>query len=134
MIFSNLINLINRGLSIWTFWMLWPCSKASKVSFESIKINIWKHQKQQGIKFDALLTLFWENINFPVKLWLNELRIRKHCFSLSFSDGFNTTHISASVVKQDEINPSFFWSKIIFDAFKKYLRQGKFWQERKKKP
>ena len=118
--------------------MLCLCSKASKLSFESIKINIWKHiwkhQKQQAIKFDSLLTLFWENINFPVKLWLYELRIRKHCFSLSFSDGFNTTRISLSVVKQDEINPSIFWSKIIYDAFKKNLRQGKFWQEMKKMP
>ena len=37
-----------------------------------------------------------------------------------------------SVVKQDVGNPSFFWSKIIFDAFKKNSRKGKFWQERKK--
>ena len=63
-----------------------------------------------------------------------ELRIRKHCFSLCFSDGFNNTNISSSVVKQDERNSSFLWSKIIFDASKKTLRKGKFWQERKKMP
>ncbi len=34
-----------------------------------------------------------------------------------------------SVVKQDVGNPSFFWSKIIFDAYQKTLRKGKFWQE-----
>ena len=61
--------------------------------FESIIINIWKHQKQGAIKFDALLTFFKENIIFPVKLWLHELRIRKHCFSQSFSDGLNSTNI-----------------------------------------
>ena len=37
-----------------------------------------------------------------------------------------------TVVKQDERNFSFFWSRIIFDALKKTLRKGKFWQERKK--
>jgi len=37
-----------------------------------------------------------------------------------------------TVVKQDERNLSFFWSRIIFDALKKTPRKGKFWQETKK--
>ena len=49
------------SLSISTLWRLWPCSKASKVYFESIKNNIWKHQKQQAIKFDAVLTEWVKN-------------------------------------------------------------------------
>ena len=36
-----------------------------------------------------------------------------------------------SVVKQDERNLSFFWSKTILEAFKKNPRKGKFWIERK---
>ena len=65
--------------------------------------------KEDDILSDPELTLFWENINFPVKLWLNELRIRDHCVSLSFSDRFiNTPQIFPhSAVKQDERNPSF---------------------------
>jgi len=39
-----------------------------------------------------------------------------------------------SVVKQDVRNPSFFWSKNIFNAFRKNSRKGKFWQERRKIP
>ena len=109
--------------------------------YESNKSVIWK-LKNQYLKASkatsnqiwCLTHSFWENINFPDKLWLNELRIRKHCFSLCFPDGFNTTNISSSVVKQYEINSSFLWSKIIFDASKKTLRKGKFWQERKKMP
>ena len=42
---------------------------------------------------------------------------------MSFSDGFYTTNGSLSVVKQDERKPSFFWSKIVLDAFKPEEKQ-----------
>ena len=58
--------------------------------------NICKHQKQKANRIWCLTHSFWENINFPVKLWLKELRIMKHCFSLCFSDGINNTNINVN--------------------------------------
>jgi len=72
-----------RSLSILTLLMLWPCSKVSKVLFESIKINICKHQNQQAIKFDVLHTLFFEKILTFHSSYVST-RIRKQCFPCPF--------------------------------------------------
>ena len=115
-------------------------SCSMSINFNTLNSRLVKHQKcylkaskATSNQMWCLTHFFGENINFPAaKLWLNELRIGKHCFSMSFSDGFYTTNGSLSVVKQDERKPSFFWSKIVLDAFGKNLRKSKFWQERKK--
>ena len=65
---------------------------------------------------------------------MNEHKTRNHCFSVCFSDRFNTTNVSSSIVKQNKEILHFSGKKIIFDAFKKNLKKGKFWQERKKMP
>ena len=76
-----------------------------------------KHQKQRAIKFDALLTFFLRNINFPVKSG-----------SIAFPCPF-----------QMDLTPQIRWKKsfvfLIKNNFwcflRKNLRFCKFWQKRK---
>ena len=108
-----------------TLWMIWSCSKASKVYFNIIKNNSWQHQKQQVIKLDALYILFQKKFSISRTLLL--------LFPVLFQMDL-TPQIFLHKFKTRRKKFLTFWSKLIFDAFKKNLRKVKCCQERKKIP
>ena len=98
-----------------TLWMIWSCSKASKVYFNSIKNNSWQHQKQQVIKLDALYILFQKKFSISRTLLL--------LFPVLFQMDL-TPQIFLHKFKTRRKKFLTFWSKLIFDAFKKNLRKS----------
>ena len=98
-----------------TLWMIWSCSKASKVYFNIIKNNSWQHQKQQVIKLDALYILFQKKFSISRTLLL--------LFPVLFQMDL-TPQIFLHKFKTRRKKFLTFWSKLIFDAFKKNLRKS----------